>query len=110
LTDFANEHAVLIELEQPRLAASRVDEDVPLGIGCDADPFAEIRVRRQLEKIRHRVVGNFRTFCALALLCASAEPPDNQMAQTAASVMTRFIKRPPRRLQSTTNRLLNNAA
>ena len=54
LADLADEVAVLVELEQARVAAARVDEDVALRIGGDADALAEIQVRRQLEEVRHR--------------------------------------------------------
>ena len=67
LADLAHERAVLIELEQPRVAAARVHEHVPLGVGRDADAFAEIQMRRQLEKVRHRVVRNLRNVLGLGL-------------------------------------------
>ncbi len=44
LADFADEGALLIEFEQARPLAARVDEDVSLGVGGDADAFAEVEV------------------------------------------------------------------
>ena len=38
-----------------------------LGIRGDADAFAEIEVRRQLQEIRHRIEGNFRHVLSLGL-------------------------------------------
>ena len=67
LADLANERAVLIELEQSRVAAARVDEHVPLRVGRDADALAEIQIRRQLEEVRHRVVRNLRNVLGLGL-------------------------------------------
>src|SRR5262245_53925867 len=56
LADLANERAVLVELEQPRVAAARVDEDVTLRVGGDADALTEVEIRGQLEEIWHRRV------------------------------------------------------
>src|SRR5262249_54025154 len=44
---------VLIELEQPGIAASRVDENVPFGVCGHADTFAQIQVWRQFQEIRN---------------------------------------------------------
>jgi len=60
LTDFTDEGARLIELEQPGLAAAGIHEHVALRVGRDADAFPEEHVRRQLEKVRHRIVGDLR--------------------------------------------------
>ena len=65
LADLADVGAVLIELEQPRVAAARVDEHVPLRVGGDADAFAEVEIRRQLEEVRHRGEGNLRDVLGL---------------------------------------------
>src|SRR5205823_14591856 len=59
--------AVLIELEEAGLAAPRVDEHVPFRVGGDANPFAEVDVRRKLEEVRHRVVGDLRNVLGLGL-------------------------------------------
>src|SRR6187399_1493847 len=53
LADLADEGALLIELEQPRVAAAREDEDVALRIARHADPLAEVEVGRQLEEVGH---------------------------------------------------------
>jgi hypothetical protein len=67
LADLAHEGAGAIELEQPRVRAARVHEHMPLRIGRDADSLAEIQVRRKLEEVRHRVVGNLRDVFRLRL-------------------------------------------
>ena len=58
LADLADVVAVLIELEQARVGAARVDEDMSLGVGRHAHGFAQIQTRRKLQEIRHRVVGD----------------------------------------------------
>ena len=58
LADLADELAVLIELEEPRVAAAREDEDVSLRIPRDADAFAKIQIGRQRQEVRHRFVGD----------------------------------------------------
>ena len=68
LADFLEEVAVLIELEQPRVGAAVIDEDMALRVGRDGDGFAEILARRQLQEIRHRGVGNLRHVLRLGLL------------------------------------------
>src|SRR6516225_613470 len=68
LADLLEEVAVLVELEQARVAAAMVDENVSLRIGCNTDGFAEILAGRQLEEIRHRGVGDFRHVLGLGLL------------------------------------------
>ncbi len=55
LADLADEGALLIELEQPRVAAAREDEDVALRVARHADALAEVEVRRQLQEVRHRL-------------------------------------------------------
>ena len=72
LADFADVVPVLIELEQAGVAAARVDEDVALRVGGDADAFAEIEVGRQLEEVGHRRMGMTGTFSAFALVWAKA--------------------------------------
>ena len=57
---FLDEVAVRIELEEPRVAAAVIDEDVPFRIRRDADALAEIKIGRQLEEVRHRGVRNSR--------------------------------------------------
>jgi len=68
LADFLEEVAVLVELEQAGRGTAVVDEDVPLGIGCDANGFAEVFAGRKLEEIRHRGVRYFRHVLGLGLL------------------------------------------
>ena len=68
LADFLEEVAVLVELEQARIGAAVIDEDVALGIGCDANGLAEVLAGRELEEVRHRSVGNFRHVLGLGLL------------------------------------------
>ncbi len=67
LADLAHEPAILVELEQLRRGrtvggavrvAARQHEHVLLRIHGDAGHFAEVRVRRQLEEIRHGLVRN----------------------------------------------------
>jgi len=48
--NLADEGAVLIELEQPRVGAARVDKDMPLGIGRDTDGFAQVHAGRELQE------------------------------------------------------------
>ena len=91
LADLPDERAVLIELEQPRVAAARVDEDVPLGIGRDADAFAQVQIGRQLEEVRHRLVrdlgrGGFRLGARRHLLCRRG---DGQRSRPQEPVKTR---------------------
>ena len=47
LADFLDEVAVLVELPQPRGGAAVIDEDMALGIGRDADGFAEMSRRAE---------------------------------------------------------------
>ena len=56
LAELAHERAGPIELEQPGVAAARVDEHVPLRIGRHADAFAQMKGRRELQEVRDRVV------------------------------------------------------
>ena len=58
--DLLDEFAGLVEFEQARVVAAGVDENVALGIGGDADRFAEIQAGRQLQKIRHGFVRHLR--------------------------------------------------
>ena len=67
LTDLTHEAAILIELEQLRRrravrgavrVAARQHEHVLLRVHGDAGHFAEVRVIRQLEEIRHGLVRN----------------------------------------------------
>jgi hypothetical protein len=51
LADLAEVVPVLVELEEARPLAARVNEDVPLGIGGDADTLAEVEIGRQLKKL-----------------------------------------------------------
>ena len=48
--DLADVAAVLIELEQARVGAARVDEDMPLGVGRHANRFAQVQPGRELQK------------------------------------------------------------
>ena len=57
--DFANEVARLVELEQAGVLAARVDEHVALGIGRDADAFAQIKTGRQLHEVGDGFVRDF---------------------------------------------------
>ena len=65
LPQLADERAGLVEFEKPCLPAARVHEHVSLGIGRDADAFAEVKARRQLEEVRDRVVGDLRNVLRL---------------------------------------------
>ena len=58
--ELLHERAGLIELEQPRLAAARFDEDVPLRVGGHAHGFAHVQAGRQLEEIRDDLKRDFR--------------------------------------------------
>ena len=60
LADLAQVVALGVELEEARGLAARVDEDVSLGIGGDADAFAQVEVGRQLQEIRRRVERDLR--------------------------------------------------
>ena len=59
LADLADVVAVLIELEQARVGAARVDKDVSLGVGRHAHGFAQIQAGGKLQEIRHRLVRDF---------------------------------------------------
>ena len=67
LADLLDVGAVLIELEDARVAAPRVDEDVALRVGGDADAFTEIQIGRQLEEVGHRGKGNLGHVLGLGL-------------------------------------------
>ena len=58
--DLAHVVPLRVEFEQARGLAARVDEDVSLGIGGDADAFAQVQVGRQLQEIRRRVERDLR--------------------------------------------------
>ena len=69
MPDLAKVGAVGGELEELRCGcavgrasgvAAREDEDVPFGVDGDSGGFAEIDVRRELEKIGDGVERNFR--------------------------------------------------
>ena len=47
-----------VEFEQPRPLASRVDEDVPFGIGGDADAFPKVEVGWKLQQVGDRLEGD----------------------------------------------------
>ena len=78
LADLAHERAVLIELEETRVAAARVDEHVPLGVGRDADAFAEVQVRRKLQEVRHRLERDLRYVLRLCLALRVARRGEEQ--------------------------------
>ena len=65
--DLAHVCAVLIELEQPRVGAARVDEDMPFGIGRHADGFAHVHTGRHLQE-RANVGRDFRHILRLGLV------------------------------------------
>ncbi len=58
--EFLDERAGLIELEQARLAAAHVDEDVPFRVGRDARAFTHVEAGGQLEEVGHRLERNLR--------------------------------------------------
>src|ERR1051326_2183108 len=58
LADFPDEGAILIDLKQARPLAPRVDKDVSLGVGRNADALTKKQVRGKLEEVRDRFVGN----------------------------------------------------
>ena len=58
--ELLDEGAVLIELEQTRLAAAREDEHVALRVGGDAGALTHVEAGRQLEEVRDRLERNFR--------------------------------------------------
>ena len=70
LAPFLDEGAVRVELEQARVVAAGVDEDVPLRIGRDAHALAEIHVGRHLQEVRDRLKRDLRD--VLRLRSASA--------------------------------------
>jgi hypothetical protein len=87
LADLAKVSAVLIELEQPRVAAARVDEHVPLRVGGDADAFAEVEIRRQLEEVGHRREWNLGDVLGLGFRLSEQDSraearPHNRRCQT----------------------------
>src|SRR5262249_57541374 len=47
---------VLIELKQSRVSASSKNKHVTFRVARHADPFAEVKVRGQLQKISHRLI------------------------------------------------------
>src|SRR5262245_61326779 len=56
LADLAYEGPVLIELEQSRVAAARIDEDVALGIRRNSNAFAEIKIGWKLQEVWYRLI------------------------------------------------------
>src|SRR3974390_2056977 len=68
LADLFQEVAVLVELEQARIGAAVIDEDVALGVGGDGDGLAEILAAGEFQEIRYRSVGDFRHVLGLRLL------------------------------------------
>ena len=84
LADLAHEGAVLVELEQPRVAAARVHEHVSLRVGGDADAFAEIQVGRQLEEVGHRRVRDDRNVLRFGLGLGERRPGGQQGDQANA--------------------------
>ncbi len=58
LADLADVLAGLIEFEQARVLAAGVNEDVALGVGGDADAFAQVQIGWKLQEVRHRIVGD----------------------------------------------------
>src|SRR5262249_23283553 len=69
LAALAEEHAVAVEFQNLRGsiavgraaagAAACIDVDVPLGVDGDAGNLAEMHIRRKLQQVRDRIVGNF---------------------------------------------------
>src|SRR4029077_19700690 len=57
--DFADKLSVGFELKEPRLPASREDENVSLRIDGHAGDFPKIKIGRKLENIWDGIVGNF---------------------------------------------------
>ena len=55
LADLAKKLDVAIELEQLRMPAAVIHEDVALRVHGDAGHLAEVHVRRQFQKVRHRI-------------------------------------------------------
>src|SRR5689334_1589575 len=68
LAHLANESAIAIELEEPRVGAPRVHEDVSLRIRGDADTFTEIEIRRQLQEIGDRPIRDLGDVLRLGLV------------------------------------------
>src|SRR5689334_23382772 len=58
LPDFAEVVAFAVEFEETGGLATRVDKNVALRIGGDADAFSEIQIRRHADRIRYRLVWN----------------------------------------------------
>ena len=50
---FLHKVPVRVELEKPGVSAPVIHEHVSLRVGRDADAFAEVKIRRELEEIRH---------------------------------------------------------
>jgi hypothetical protein len=79
--DFADELAVLIELEELRRGAAvrgsrravrtRVDEHVAFRVDRHAGVFAEVQVGRQLQDVRHRVERDVRHRLLRACACCA---------------------------------------
>src|ERR1017187_10362924 len=59
LADLTDVVPIPIEFKQPRGLASGINKNMPLGIRRDADSFAKVQVRRQLQEVRRRLEGYF---------------------------------------------------